>query len=184
MTRWWLDDAEEHHRERPDLFFIPPRERREALAVGDAVKLIFLFEPPARSGMTGERMWVEVTGVSSDGYTGELLNEPGDIESLRRGDVIAFEPRHVAAVLVSDKEIGYGLGDYALVSPHLVIGSPRPDFVVREPSERREGEPTAAGAWPRGSTRMRGATSRPAGATSAGSPTGFRSSSRSFSPTR
>jgi hypothetical protein len=138
--RWWLEDAEERSRESPDSFFIPPRERREALEPGDVVKLIFLFEPPAPSGTTGERMWVEVTAVQEGGYTGELLNEPGDIEELRPGDAIRFEAKHVAARQVSDEEAGYKIGTFALVSPHLAIGAPRPDFVARAPVDRRDGE--------------------------------------------
>jgi hypothetical protein len=136
---WWLDDAEKRSREAPDSFFIPPLERRVALEPGRAVKLIFMIDPPVE-GTNAERMWVEVKEQRGGGYVGELLNDPSVIAALRAGDDVSFEPRHVAAMLFSDDELGYRVGDYALVSPYLPIGSPHPEFVLRKPPAERESE--------------------------------------------
>jgi len=101
VSSWELDDAERRNAEHPRRFFIPPAELRGSLAPGAVVKLLFV-------GPTGvERMWVEVTDARDGRYTGTLLNQPVELEGLHAGEVIAFEPRHVAAYDYSAEELGY-----------------------------------------------------------------------------
>jgi hypothetical protein len=112
MDKWqvtddvWLDDAEAYHRKSPDTFEIPPKDLRYALPEGDGVKLIFQFPDTVMYGgveTSSERMWVEVTGVTSrDGepevptYTGVLRSTPfHEDSSLKLGATVRFQPHHV-----------------------------------------------------------------------------------------
>lgn len=138
-ARWWLESAEALNAAAPRDFFIPPRQRRESLARGDVVKLIFLFAPPAPNGMGGERMWVEVESGADGHFVGVLLNRPAYIESLSPGDHVTFGPEHVAALQVSEDELGYVLDDYAAVGER-VRGDEFPHLVARQSSDARMGE--------------------------------------------
>jgi hypothetical protein len=101
VSAWELDDAERRNAEHPRRVFIPPAELRGSLSPGALVKLLFV-------GAAGtERMWVEVTDAREARYTGTLLNQPVKLEDLHEGEVIAFEPRHVAAYDYSADELGY-----------------------------------------------------------------------------
>lgn len=55
-----LDNGEDIHREYPESFWIPDRDKRESLQLGDLVKLIFRMEETAGSKeVSVERMWVQ-----------------------------------------------------------------------------------------------------------------------------
>lgn len=90
-----LADCEALHAEHPDTFELPDVSVRRGLGCGWLVKLI--FEP-------GERMWVKVTAAHESEYldevmyTGVLDNEPLMVKSLKRGDRVAFSPKHIASV--------------------------------------------------------------------------------------
>lgn len=134
---WHLDNAEARNEAAPDSFFIPPRERRESLKIGDHVKL--LFEGPTRSGdKICERMWVEVTSVTASGYAGELLNEPSEIPSIRAGERVVFGPEHVAAYAWPPEELGYDPDALAWVrTESSVPGGARPTRVSMRPADLR-----------------------------------------------
>ena len=96
---WCLEDGEARHTEAPDTFWIPDRESREHLELGDLAKLIFrisvdnLEEPVAV-----ERMWVVVRERVGDWYLGVLDNEPdaiGENDELWVGTEVPFAARHV-----------------------------------------------------------------------------------------
>ncbi len=137
--RWWLDDAEARSAEAPRSFFIPERGRREALSPGEVVKLIFLFEPPASNGMTGERMWVEIKSATDGRYVAELLNQPAHISSLKPGDAVTFAPEHVAAIQTSEEELGYAVDDYAAVGQQVRENDEFPQLVARVARDARQG---------------------------------------------
>jgi hypothetical protein len=146
--RWWLDDAEARNREHPDSFFIPPRERRERLVPGDSVKLVFRFEPGP--GPSAERMWVDVVSASAGSYVGKLVNEPEHIRELKPGAVVEFEPHHVAAVAVSEEEVGYNVDAFAVVSRRIRDEGAWPHFVYRmEPSLREDEDDSGWQLWAR-----------------------------------
>ena len=75
--------------ENPHSFYQPCEARRNAVAAGDAVKLVF---EPLPEGMS-ERMWVEVTGADGDALTGILANQPfGELAGvLSIGDRVRFD---------------------------------------------------------------------------------------------
>jgi hypothetical protein len=75
-------------------FFVPPVVERNSLCRGDMVKLVFGNE---------ERMWVKVTAVEAEGrYVGELRNHPVVVKTVRYGDEIHFQARHVADILTTN----------------------------------------------------------------------------------
>ncbi|MGH2933164.1 MAG: hypothetical protein ACRDL2_01430 [Gaiellaceae bacterium] len=136
--RWWLDNAEVRNAEAPRSFFIPARGRRDALGPGDVVKLIFLFDPAASNGMSGERMWVEVQSATDGRYVGVLLNQPEHITGLKPRDAVTFGPEQVAALHVSEEELGYDIYDYAAVGRQVRDADEFPQLVARVgPSDRQ-----------------------------------------------
>jgi hypothetical protein len=100
---WHLLSGEQLHHDHPDTFWIPPRDAREQLPIGQAVKLYFEIQSETDAGETAlssERMWVIVAERVSDGYIGILDNQPASIESsdevyLCFGAEIPFFPEHV-----------------------------------------------------------------------------------------
>jgi hypothetical protein len=100
---WHLLSGEQLHHDHPDSFWIPPRDDREQLRIGQAVKLYFEIQSETDAGETtlsSERMWVIVAERVSDGYIGILDNQPASIESsdevyLCFGAEIPFFPEHV-----------------------------------------------------------------------------------------
>lgn len=88
-----LIDAKEMNREHPTTFFIPEQAEIEGIKEGSLVKLAFQDE-----WFSAERMWVTVTKVDRDKFTGVLDNEPYDIPNLSLGDEVTFEARHIYEV--------------------------------------------------------------------------------------
>lgn len=93
-----LADGEERAREHPDSFFIPSLEERENLKVGDAVKLIFEMHQPNQEYDAFERMWVEITKVEDDYYVGFLDNNPEGEVSIKAGDIVVFQAKHIISI--------------------------------------------------------------------------------------
>lgn len=89
-----LIDAQQRHREHPTTFDVPSDEALAAIKPGDLVKVGFYTPEDG-----GERMWVEVTSVGAD-LRGKLDNTPVVFTSMRRGDEVAFERRHVLDLCV------------------------------------------------------------------------------------
>jgi hypothetical protein len=107
-THYRLGNAEERAELHPGRFVIPDLEQRRQLGPEFLAKLLFELEPPAASGPTGERMWVAIearTTSAADGtvhYRGRLRNTPQVIKCLQFGDLIHFEPRHIADYEMAD----------------------------------------------------------------------------------
>lgn len=101
---FYLEDATEYERQRPDLYQIPASEVRENLKVGDTVKLIFRFanEWSERAKNDAERMWVEVVEIDGENarYRGTLANDPMMHSEVHYGDELWFHPVHVFAISV------------------------------------------------------------------------------------
>lgn len=100
---WRLRSGEKAHREHPDTFWIPPKEERDNLQVGQSVKLMFdieLVDENDEPEISGERMWVIVSERTGDGYIGLLDNQPASFEItddiyLCVGAEIPFHAEHV-----------------------------------------------------------------------------------------
>lgn len=87
-----LESAEERHAESPETFWIPERTDRDSLQPGDCAKVIFKTYTGDR--ISGERIWILVTGRVGDMYVGTLNNEPYIIGK-RFGDRVCFRAEHV-----------------------------------------------------------------------------------------
>lgn len=88
-----LDNCVLRNKQHPDTFEIPSKERIRALKPGEYVKLIFL------GGQGAERMWVSITKIAGDKFTGKLANtplQPGAV-GVTYGATIRFNSRHIAA---------------------------------------------------------------------------------------
>src|SRR5580765_7913940 len=101
---WQLRSGEAAHRENPDLFWIPPREQRENLRRGQAVRLIFDIEAEdeetGRVEVHGERMWLIVAERVGEFYIGILDNQPVCVDReddfyLHFGVEVPFLAEHV-----------------------------------------------------------------------------------------
>ena len=69
MTKWTLIDGKEMHEQHPDTFDIPTQAEWDLIEGGSIVKIGY-------SGTDGgERFWVEVLGVGSDGFYGRVVSE-------------------------------------------------------------------------------------------------------------
>jgi Uncharacterized protein conserved in bacteria (DUF2314) len=113
------------------------RQKREALRIGDRVKLLFAGQTGA-GGEVVERMWVEVTSVSTANYEGRLLNEPSEITSVQHGDLVRFAPKHVAGFLYTPEELGYDPSELAWVrTESSVPKGERPAQVSMRPTDLR-----------------------------------------------
>lgn len=96
-----LTDAVARSTAHPNSFFIPSAEERDAVDVGDHVKLIF-----EETGMGGERMWVVVEAVDPEGHLhGRLINFPVLLEDAEFGDPVHFERKHIIDIKPSDGPI-------------------------------------------------------------------------------
>jgi hypothetical protein len=69
-----------------------PAEEIAALVPGRVAKLI--FQPAEGVQAKPERMWVEVTAVDGDNYTGTLANQPVFLP-MNHGDPVTFTAAHV-----------------------------------------------------------------------------------------
>jgi hypothetical protein len=127
MEPWTLADGEKLNREHPRSFFIPSRERRDRLVVGEDVKLAF-ETPDGRS----ERMWVTITKAEPPRFTGVLANVPTIID-LAMGARVEFEARHIIAIEEDPEVLGYRPGERAAASRRVIERDQAPNVVAWEP---------------------------------------------------
>lgn len=99
---WELRDASEIARLYPYTFWKPSDQLVALLKPGDFVKLIFDLAAPGDDEPAGERMWVEITERSPDGFIGRLDNEPQYISGLERGAIIPFTATHIIDSSIKD----------------------------------------------------------------------------------
>lgn len=94
-----LDNAEEIHNKYPESFWVPSRELRDNLQVGDLVKLIFRMEERAnQEEVSVERMWVEIKEKNSTYYTGTLDNDPNGEVLIECGLSVNFKAENVIQI--------------------------------------------------------------------------------------
>lgn len=92
---WQLENAQKIADEFPYTFYKPSREVIAQLEPGNQAKLIFSFDSDDPSVPQAERMWVEITEVFEDGFSGYLDNDPAYIKNLKHRDPIQFEECHI-----------------------------------------------------------------------------------------
>jgi hypothetical protein len=133
-SRWVrLQNVELSHRRSPISFSIPRSEQRKNLNLGDLVKLVFEADHPSPTGLTAERMWVEVRAIQGSTFVGALDNTPSFLSNLQPGDLITFGPEHVAALQFSPSGLDLPHGLTAVASADLFAGRAFPTAAYREP---------------------------------------------------
>lgn len=139
---WTLEDVEETNRLFPLSFFIPSEQERRAQTKGRQVRLHFTLANPAQGDPRTERMWVEIMGQDPDTlkYTGVLTNAPVSLKTLQAGDVLEFEPRHIAQTILrkgdpSWVEVGEKV---ALVSKKCLIPGSAVRWMYRVSGDREQ----------------------------------------------
>lgn len=97
-SEFYLENAAQKNHEFPRTFMIPSKDEINALKIGDLIKLIFVFNTPLENGCNAERMWVKITDISNDLFTGTLNNDPYFLKSIKADAPITFKRENIAAV--------------------------------------------------------------------------------------
>jgi len=95
-----LIDGEQMNAVYPDTFWIPSEADRRSIKLGYLVKLMFAVPDSENDddGVGAERMWVSVTTIAGDTFTGALANSPFFLNDIKFGDEVMFEPKHIIAI--------------------------------------------------------------------------------------
>jgi len=92
---WQLENAQKIADEFPYTFYKPSPQVIAQLEPGNQAKLIFRFDSDDADAPQAERMWVEITEVSGDGFAGYLDNDPAYIKDLKYRDPLQFKECHI-----------------------------------------------------------------------------------------
>ena len=65
------------------------------------VKLLFEIVDPTDEMPSAERMWLKATAAAGGRYIGELVNDPGALQSIGPGSRIEFGPEHIVSLMDS-----------------------------------------------------------------------------------
>lgn len=101
-TIWYLEDARELAETAPYTFYVPSTEVIAMLQPGDTVNLMFRCEEDEQDDDVVERLWVRITDIAGDDFTGELDDEPEVIQDLQAGDEITFTSYHIIDTQLDD----------------------------------------------------------------------------------
>lgn len=93
---WRLGDAEARAKGSNGSFQIPPKNKRLGVYPGYNVELF--FEPLDPENPAREQMWVKVLSRNDYGYIGVLQNEAVSAIFPLRGEIIHFQPKHIAQI--------------------------------------------------------------------------------------
>lgn len=97
---YYLEDVTIAAHENPRHFTIPTDAEIEQLQVGKLVRLFFALNFKPDDGCRAERMWVEISEINGNRFSGYLTNKPVYIQELAPGDVIHFEKQNIASILL------------------------------------------------------------------------------------
>ena len=104
---WCLESGEAYDAAAPDTFPIPTVKERLNLQIGDFAKLIFrIHVEDVDDPFPAERMWVIVSDIRQDGYTGILDNDPDAVaenDLFWSGIELPFEACHVIQIMPGDE---------------------------------------------------------------------------------
>lgn len=91
-------DCEMEYQKFPRTFVIPTKQEIQALQIGDFVRLIFRMTAPLENGCQGERLWVEITQITGNGFQGLLRSIPKVIMELSEKETICFTANQIATI--------------------------------------------------------------------------------------
>ena len=104
FTHVELLDAEVQNVRHPKSFRLPSLKKRQTVPVGAYAKLVFQGDPTCHIAFhcwtpLGERLWVYVEARAPNGnYVGEVVSEVLVLKTIRSGDKVLFEPRHIIEI--------------------------------------------------------------------------------------
>ena len=99
---WNLENAQKIADEFPYTFYKPSTVVVSQLKAGNQAKLIFEFESGDPEAPRAERMWVEITDVDDDEFSGYLDNDPLHIKDLKHKDPVEFSECHIIDTDLND----------------------------------------------------------------------------------
>lgn len=134
---WVLLDATAENADDPHGFPIPSDEERGGLKPGDTVKLVVVLTEAPQSGPNAERRWAEVVSVELDQhqsprYLGRVTDDPSVVTSLRVGDPVTFDQRHVAGIAMAPEEVAFAVDHRALVTLDAAEAKVPPGWVSHD----------------------------------------------------
>ncbi len=146
-----LEDPRSTAKSAPYTYFLPSESKLSKLQPGDLVKLVFCSHPEGKK-WDAERMWVEITQITSDGLHGTLNNIPFDMPQLKVGDSVQFQIFHVFDIIptVETDEKAEPERQYwerCLVDDCVLDGSTPVHFLYREEPETPEGDKFPDSGW-------------------------------------
>lgn len=97
---YYLEDVTVSAQQHPRHFLLPTEEELNNLKVGDKVRLFFVFNFEAADGCRAERMWIELSAINGTQFTGYLTNKPLYIKDITTGELVTFERKHIASILL------------------------------------------------------------------------------------
>ncbi|MCY9738149.1 DUF2314 domain-containing protein [Paenibacillus alvei] len=89
-----LIDGVKMNEQYPESFKIPSKSDIRNLEVGNHVKLGF-----EEDGKHTERMWVLLTRIDGDDFEGILDNDPFNLETIKCGDLVKFNSKHILSTI-------------------------------------------------------------------------------------
>lgn len=94
MSKYYLENALQRNKEYKNSFDIPSKENINNLKPYDLVKLIFTEENNDKEIMS-ERMWIIITEINGENFTGILDNEPYYLKTIKYGDKVVFKSENI-----------------------------------------------------------------------------------------
>lgn len=134
---WQLENAQKIADEFPYTFYKPSSQVIALLEPGNQAKLIFMFDSDEPDAPRAERMWVEITSKSEDGFYGYLDNDPAYIKDLKHRDPIQFEECHIIDTDLDDPvpSITEKYIKRCFVTNNILYGGESVGYLYREASD-------------------------------------------------
>ncbi len=112
-----LEDVVEINKKNPRHFMIPTKEEISNIKVGDKAKLVFKISNK-NATITEERMRVEVKEKKGDYYTGILIDEPSQINTVKKGSKIRFVYQNI--VSLKEDSVNIDLNSLVIITKSAV----------------------------------------------------------------
>lgn len=93
-SKYILRDCRKMSELHPNYYRMVPRDVLDAIVPGDTVRLIF---EDALGHLPPESIWVKIILKADDIMKGETLHKAFSLP-IKLGEIVTFEPRHVAAM--------------------------------------------------------------------------------------
>lgn len=112
---------------------IPTTSEIEALIPGNAVLLAFEFKTNDKEVQKLEKLWVKITDRNGASFSGNLIKNPLLIQKLSPKNNIAFQDKHILAVMESPAMVAVAqpFSQFCLIAENILKGKERIGFMFR-----------------------------------------------------